>query len=138
MLPRAFPRITTLQDLKRWAMDQELAGVNGRLMELLKQQQAILRDLLAELDGLQARCAGQIGELEGQLARLEGWSTDPPVLVRVTRGGRHRVYHHALRPCGWVRTRHHYREMLLGEARAQGMRPCTSCGWAAQPPGPRP
>lgn len=87
----------------------------------------------AALEGLRELEAGlsdRVRRYGDALANLDLMREDPAVLVRSTGTGSY-AYHSAQNPCGWVRDQSHYESMLWGEARAQGMQPCSSCGYRA-------
>ncbi len=64
-----------------------------------------------------------------EINEIMSWKNDPVVYVRNYSETNLAVYHGWFH-CGWVNPRR-VKEMLLGEAQAAGLRPCSSCGHMA-------
>jgi len=90
-----------------------------RIGELIQDE---LRKTLDELESEAKRSNEEINE-------VITWKDDPVVYARNYSYTNLFVYHGSL-DCGWVNPRR-TRKMLLGEARAAGLRPCCSCGYRA-------
>jgi len=94
-----------------------------QLEEIIREQQALIDALLNTSSALARRQS-----LADRLACLKEWRQDPTVLVRTTPGAAVEIFHDADEPCGRARNRTHFEELLLGEARARGLEPCSACG----------
>ena len=83
----------------------------------------------ARLEGLQERVTGQQKQFLGKAGKLIQRRADAVVITR-NYGAQRQTYHSIDRPCGWVPDQWggRYRRLLLSEATASGLRPCSSCG----------
>lgn len=94
----------------------------------VKQTKQTLVGLSDQVDRLESQLGRQHEELKTARERITGMKNDPVVLVR-NYGAYREVYHSATKPCGWIGRSQHYDRLLLGEAKARGMRSCDSCGY---------
>jgi hypothetical protein len=120
------------------------------LRSLIKHQDFVMLQFKSELDRalnstrmaqddlrlLRSQIDEQISELQNRFAILDNMRDDPAVLIRAY-GANCDTYHSAAERCGLVRSDAPkagtgYRAVLLGEAIANGRRPCKNCGWRVQ------
>lgn len=102
--------------------DEELWS--QRISDEFATQQRILKSARQNLEHSLSRLEQQ----EKRIARLVNMRGQPRILVRITPGPPPTTYHSADEPCGRVKYRDSFKEMLLGEASA-GLHACTACAY---------
>lgn len=100
---------------------------------LARRREQIVRDrmdahraLQREVEAAQRNDRRRVAAIDERERALLGWRGEPTVLVRTTVGATLRVYHRATGACGWASDRTRYIELFEGEAKARGLRRCSS------------
>lgn len=100
----------------------------GKIEHLRRRREQAVTELLQGIDRARQQYDRTIKQIDDQTSALEGMRRQVLVLVRRSPGIPPK-YHDSDRPCGKVpAVRRHYETMLLGEAKAQDIGPCSHCG----------
>jgi hypothetical protein len=86
----------------------------------------------SRLQGIKCELDAEIERHSNKMREIVSWMRDPAVYVRNYNSANLRVYHGSIL-CGWLNTAR-AELMVLGEAQAAGLHPCSSCGHLAVRP----
>jgi hypothetical protein len=104
-----------------------------QLQQLAAQHEQTLENIIINIKKNNKNIREEIERSGQRIREAISWRNDPPVYIRNYNETNLEVFHGSL-DCGYVNPRR-VREMLLGEARSVGLRPCISCGHLASPRG---